>query len=231
MIYITGDMHGSMEIGKRLNTKNFPEQKALTKEDYVIISGDFGVIWNLDKEDRFWLKWLNEVKPFTTLFIDGNHENFDLLDGYPVEMWNGGKVHKINDSVIHLMRGQVFDIEGKRFFTFGGADSHDKERRKEGISWWKREMPSVEEYEEGLNNLDACNWEVDYILTHTCSRGSLEHIMKLYDHHIECDETHNYFQHLEEKLKYQQWFFGHFHHDAELPKHQRLLYENIVKLT
>ena len=70
------------------------------------------------------MDWL-EGKPFTTLFVDGNHENFDRLYAYPVEEWHGGKVHKIRPSVIHMMRGQVFAIDGKSVFTFGGASSHD----------------------------------------------------------------------------------------------------------
>lgn len=85
MIYITGDIHGTISVAKRLNTKNFPKQRELTKKDYVIITGDFGLIWKLDAEDQFWLKWLNKQKSFTTLFIDGNHENFDLLESYPIE--------------------------------------------------------------------------------------------------------------------------------------------------
>lgn len=102
-----------------------------------------------------------------------NHENHDALDAYPVEFWNGGKVHKISDSIIHLMRGQVFTIEGKKFFTMGGAESHDKIYRKEGISWWPREMPSNDEYEEGLANLDKVNNQVDYILSH-CAPDQLQ---------------------------------------------------------
>ena len=70
------------------------------------------------------MDWL-DCKSFTTLFVDGNHENFDRLYEYPVEEWHGGKVHKIRPSVIHLMRGQIFEIEGKSIFTFGGASSHD----------------------------------------------------------------------------------------------------------
>lgn len=66
MIYITGDVHGAISIGRRLNTKNFPQQKILTKEDYVIIAGDFGLVWANDKEDQYWLKWLNKKKRFTT---------------------------------------------------------------------------------------------------------------------------------------------------------------------
>ena len=106
-IYVTGDCHGSFS---RFDTKNFKQQKDMDKEDYVIICGDFGGIWSTDAEnrqDKYWLEWL-ENKSFTTLFVDGNHENFDRLNSYPIEVWNGGKVHKIKSSIIHLMRGQVF---------------------------------------------------------------------------------------------------------------------------
>ena len=53
------------------------------------------------------MKWLSE-KPWTTLFVDGNHENFDRLKNYPItEEW-GGKVQKIYDKVYHLMRGEIY---------------------------------------------------------------------------------------------------------------------------
>ena len=120
MIYITGDCHADF---RRFNTDIFPEQNEMTKEDYVIICGDFGGVWDKDKEsarEKWWLDWLEE-KSYTTLFVDGNHENFDRLYDNPVEEWHGGKVHKIRSSVIHLMRGQVFEIDGKEIFTFGGA--------------------------------------------------------------------------------------------------------------
>ena len=109
MIYITGDCHREY---RRFNTQNFPEQKEMTKEDYVIVCGDFGGVWSFEKEDKeekHLLDWLEE-KPFTTLYVDGNHENFDRLYGYPIENWQGGKVHKIRPSVLHLMRGQDFEI-------------------------------------------------------------------------------------------------------------------------
>lgn len=120
-IFITGDAHG--EITK-FSSKRFIQQKELTKSDYVIVLGDFGMLWSGDKSDKYKLDWL-ESKNFTTLFIDGNHENFDLINEYPTVEWNGGKVHMIRPSVIHLCRGQVFNLQGKKFFTFGGAESHD----------------------------------------------------------------------------------------------------------
>ena len=109
MIYVTGDTHGDFT---RFDPAIFPEQAEMTKDDYVIICGDFGGVWNTDphnsKENES-LDWL-ESCPFTTLFVDGNHENFDLLNSYPVTEWNGGTVHVIRKNIIHLMRGQVFDI-------------------------------------------------------------------------------------------------------------------------
>lgn len=83
MIHITGDCHSNFE---RFNRRIFPEQDEMTKEDCVIICGDFGGVWNKDEESKqetMVLNWL-ECKPFTTLFVDGNHENFDRLYSYPV---------------------------------------------------------------------------------------------------------------------------------------------------
>lgn len=124
MIYFTGDTHGDF---RRFSSEFFPEGKSCTKDDFVIILGDFGGVWKLMEDggdERYWLNWLEE-KSWTTLFIDGNHENHDRLNAMPVEEWHGGKVHKIRSSVLHLMRGQVFHIGGYRMFTFGGACSHD----------------------------------------------------------------------------------------------------------
>ena len=107
IIWVTGDTHGDWI--HRVNMDSFPEQREMSKDDYVIILGDFG-IWRDSPQQRWYLNWLEE-RNFTTLFIDGNHENYDILDSYPVEEWHGGKVHFIKPSIIHLMRGQVFDID------------------------------------------------------------------------------------------------------------------------
>ena len=72
MIYITGDCNQNFE---RFNASIFPEQNDMTKDDYVIICGDFGGVWNKDeesKEETMLMDWL-DCKSFTTLFVDGNH--------------------------------------------------------------------------------------------------------------------------------------------------------------
>lgn len=231
MFYITGDTHGVTDWEK-LNTTNFPEQKYMSDYyDFLIIVGDFGGIWDGAEQDRYVLKAYNQRK-FTTLFIDGNHENHDLLDKYPVEEWNGGKVHKISDRVIHLMRGQVYNIFGTTFFTMGGAESTDKEYRKEGESWWAREMPSDEEYEEALRNLEKVNFEVDIVLTHCAPEGYIGKNMRaVYNSDISrllannmagvVDRSGNrltkFFDELitEHGLKFRHWYFGHYHRDLD----------------
>ena len=100
MIYLTGDCHSDFN---RFNTDKFLIQNEMTKNDYIIICGDFGGVWNFEEEsarEKEILDWL-ENKNFTTLFVDGNHENFTRLYNYPVEEWHGGKVHKIRDSVLY----------------------------------------------------------------------------------------------------------------------------------
>ena len=107
-LFVTGDTHGDYDIGK-LSSDRFDSRK-LDKDDYLIVAGDFGLVFHPVQStgrEEYWLRWLAQ-KPFTTLFVDGNHENFDRLNEMPVEMWHGGRVHRINDSVLHLMRGEAF---------------------------------------------------------------------------------------------------------------------------
>lgn len=229
MIYITGDTHIPNDIEK-LNSLNFPEYKNMTKEDYLIVCGDFGGVWDNSNEELYWREWLHN-KPWTTLFVDGNHENFNLLNEFPIENKFGGKVHKINDSIYHLIRGQVFTIGGLKFFTFGGASSIDKENRIRNITWWEQEMPSFKEMNEGLDNLEQHNNKVDYIITHTCSTDTLNVIGKLYEFMPKPkDNLNDYLSEIEKKVKYKHWYFGHFHEDIKIDDRHTLIYEKIVKI-
>lgn len=224
MIYVTGDTHGNIDISK-LNTKNFPEGKNLTKDDFVIVCGDFGLIWNNDNEDKYWQKWLSE-KPWTTLFCDGNHENHHLLADYPVEEWNGGKVHKITDSIIHLMRGQVYNINGETFFVMGGALSIDKHYRKINVSWWEEEVPSYQECEEGFKNLEKHNWKVDYIITHT----GPDEILKIGMGTVVPDPTSRYLNAIMQNTEFKHWYFGHMHIDKSIAGKYHFLYYQIIPI-
>ena len=225
MLFVTGDIHGSHDISK-LNTTLFPKQKELTKNDCVIILGDFGLTWDESEDRKYWLKWLND-KTFTTLFLDGNHENFDSLYKYPVVELFGGKTHQVRDSIYHLMRGEIFTIEGLKFFTFGGGVSIDKAYRIEGSSWWAQEIPNYAEIENGFSNLEKVNYTVDYVLTHAApSQVS----MKILSHHAETDEVTKILDAFEEKIICKRWFFGHHHTDEYMDDKYRVLYNNILEI-
>ena len=250
MIYVTGDIHGNPS---RLSTYLFPEQKEMTKDDYVIILGDFGLIFSNNKEEKYWLDWL-EKKPFTTLFIDGNHENFDLLNTYPVIDFHGGKAHQIRNSIFHLMRGYVFDICDKKFFAFGGASSQDisdgildpadfsndmefkreyqRLRRRnaffrvKGVSWWEQEIPNDEEMERGIQSLRAVNNEVDFVLSH-CAPLQVSALMGYSDR----DKLTVYFDKLlDNGLKFKKWYFGHYHNEKQILTDFILTYTNITRI-
>lgn len=224
MLFATGDLHGGIDIGK-LNARKFPLQKQLTKADYVVVCGDFGCIWDGGNEDRYWLNWL-EQKPFTTLFVDGNHENFPMLNAFPEEQWNGGRIHRIRPSVIHLMRGQVFCIDGMRCFTMGGASSHDRQHRKEGLSWWPEELPDDAERREALASLERAGWQVDAVFTHCAPDRVQARLAREY----EPDALTGFLQYVDEHLRYDCWYFGHYHMDGQpTPKH-RALYADVVRV-
>ena len=254
MIFITGDTHSSFN---RFTRKNFSEQDDMTKEDYVIIAGDFGSIWypvqdtshrkaedyNLDELDK---------RNFTTLFIPGNHENYTRLmgDEFPTVSWKGGVAKLIRPSILMLMRGEMYDIDGTHVFAFGGARSHDiqdglldvedpdwkrKARqlrhqgkryyRVKGMSWWEEELPTAREMRHGLDTLKASGWAADYVITH-CAPTSVQRRLGRDD----ADVLTDYLEAIHQHLQYRKWFFGHYHANREIDDRHVLLYEQISQL-
>ena len=246
MVFATGDTHGNF---LRFRPENFPEQENMTKNDYVIICGDFGGVWDGSKKERQTLDWLESL-PFTVLFVSGNHENFDLLKKLPVEEWHGGKVQFIRPHVIHLLRGQVFEIEGYTFFTMGGASSHDisdgildpyaddfEEQywfmrrlrcsfRVDHHSWWKEELPSDEEYTEALKTLKQIGWAADYIITHCAPNSVVKKLNPDYD----LDQLTAFLEKIRRKTKFHYWLFGHYHDNKIINERYVLLWEQIVQI-
>ena len=245
-IIVTGDIHGNPF--QRLNLENFPEGKTFTKEDYVIILGDFGLVWDDSAMEHSCLDWL-ENKPWTTLFIDGNHENYDLLNKFSIEEWGGGRVQKIRSSVIHLLRGEVYDIGGYKFLAMGGARSHDiqdgvlevgdpkikiwkkdnfKLFRINHISWWGEEIPNEEERKNASKNLAENDYKVDYILTHEAPSSDVV----LMDHLLYHPDEYSKWLEMEirQKVKYKKWFFGHYHLNLDVNEKETCLFERRVRI-
>ena len=293
-IYVTGDTHGSKPHGffsfdgfmRRFNISSFPEQKEMGKEDYVIICGDFGGVWDVDRlrvrespSEKAGLNWL-EKKPFTTLFVPGNHENYDRLTGcsneklmdswfyakmpkkekeklrlgYPQEEWHGGRVRRLRPSVLMLERGDIFEIDWKSCFAFGGARSHDIQDgildpadypdeaafkkdyrtrkswmiRVRGVSWWDAEMPSQEEMDRGRRNVAAfmeTHGQIDFVFTHDAPAS--DKIVLGLDG---TDALNRYLESLRDTMKYDKWFYGHLHDNRRVTENHYLLYEQIIRI-
>lgn len=290
MIFATADTHGPQspvpEDGfvHRFSVRNMPQQKEMTKNDFVILCGDFGGVWDIDpdgtKEENWALDWLDR-KPFTALIVPGNHENYDrltgihdpkllsswlfdafpnekkqeLITGLPRTQWHGGYVRTIRPSVLMLEPG-LFEIQGKRCLVFGGAKSLDAgpavlnplefETRKafreyekrtrlqtgrcervRGVSWWPQE-----EYPETTQNtiltaLRGCESTVNFIFTHS---GAIDHEKALFGTQSN-SKTAAFLQCIKENVRYEQWYFGHYHINKTLPGGKdHALYDQILRI-
>jgi hypothetical protein len=220
MFLVTGDVHADMNAFRK---RNYGRPG---REDCIIVCGDFGVLWDGSQAEKKMIKNLGKQK-YKTLFIDGAHENFDLLRKYPVSEWNGGKVQVIEGSLIHLMRGQVYLINGKRIFTFGGGESVDREMRKERVSWWQEEFPTEEEMKEGTDNLEAGGWEVDYIFTYEAPAGILDFI---FDDNRELNALNIYLDQIRRKCGYEKWIFGCYHKNKRLSNKHEMIFDQVIRL-
>ena len=228
MIYLTGDTHGKRDMQKLLSDRN---TKHIGSDDYLVILGDFGAIWYGDDRDKNILDWY-DARPYTTLFVDGNHENFNVIKTYPVVNMFGGKVQRVSEKVFHLMRGEIYNIEGQSIFVMGGGLSIDKQWRVEGVSWWSDEIPSQDEFKYAEANLKKHDFKVDYIFSHCCSTEDQDAIfwrngMRPFKY---ADKLTQWFSYIKPSLTYKHWYFGHYHLDDVLDEKHTCLYEEIIKL-
>lgn len=232
-IFVVGDTHGEMEIDK-ISTTNFPQQKNLTKDDYLIVLGDWGLVFNPieTKSERYWKDWQNK-KNFTSIIVPGNHENYDRIEKLPTVSKFGGVVKQVTESIFILERGAIYTIGGKIFWTLGGAESIDQYRRTLGISYWKQEIPSQVEFEAGFDCLTQIDNKVDYIITHTCPQ-SLVLELESKNFLSRCgkskDPTCMYLEEIYKIVDYKHWYCGHMHLDLSLRSNFTFTYDSIHEL-
>lgn len=222
-LFITGDIHGQIDIA-RINKKNWPDQFNLTRQDYLLQLGDLGLLWKKDKTFNYLLDFYTSRK-YTLLWIEGNHENHTWLNTFPIIQWNGGKVHKIADNIFHLMRGEIYNIYNKTFFTFGGGLSIDKNKRIIYIDWWPEEEANYQEQINAINNLEKYNYKIDYILTHSAPELIKNQVgFKNYT-----SNTEQFLQYINNKLIFNKWFIGHYHID-QIYQNYYFIYNKILSL-
>ncbi len=221
MLYFTGDIHGDAErVSKNALSM-------LKSGDTLIICGDFGFIWDNTKKEQKLLRQLARRK-YTFCFVDGTHENFDLLNAYPVVTWNGGQAHKIAENIYHLMRGQLFTIEGKTVFTMGGGEDPEMELDENDDISLHREIPTSQELLSGIAAMEKSGYKCDYIVTHEPPAKTRDFLLLSDNKSLRVTSLGAYFDELSQQVKYSKWFFGSMHIDRFISGNQIALFRNIV---
>lgn len=223
MVYITGDMHGDIE---RLYDKEF---RKLKRGDILIVCGDFGYIFNGSKQEKQVVNYFAKRK-FITAFVEGTHDNLNIINRCRETVWKGGRVHRIKGNLLHLMRGQIFDIEGNRYFTFGGGESTDKDMRVAEGFWWREEEATPAEMADGARVLDEADCKVDYIITHEppsrvksamlLRKGGTDSVNKL----------NGYLEEIGKSCSYRHWYFGSLHEDRVITEHHTCVFKKLLPI-
>jgi len=205
------------------------ERMEISDTDVLIIAGDAGYVW--DENYPYRVETLNQVFPGTIAFIDGNHENHSILTGLETVAWHGGNAHIVGERFFHLMRGELYSIYGKTFFTFGGARSTDKDRRKEGESWWRDEEPNDDEIMHGreilTNNIDG----IDYVITHETplfARDFISRFKEIEDGYHLPVVLDEWYRMISNGAAFKKWYFGHMHEDKLITPQLRAIHNDIL---
>lgn len=264
MIFVCGDIHRAYDYYKvpllvrQLNEDGTIDRCLKDNEPiYIICTGDFGFIWNnakgykkkdgfgVAKEDSEELQdcfnSLAEGTTITFLFLDGNHENFDMLNAVKKSIKWGGYVQQVAAHVYHLMRGEIYTLDGLTFLTIGGGLSVDKKHRTEGKTWWPQEELSQDEANYAMKNFETHNLKVDYILSHTCPQPVVN---RLEAECLPAYDTATWGQKTDDPTTirltpfalvgdFKAWIFGHFHIDHQTTWHHKPYYcqiDNFIKI-
>lgn len=219
MVYVTGDMHGDIKKLKNACRK-------LKKGDTLLIAGDFGFIWNGGRAEKKTLAGLGKKK-YRICFIDGENENFRLLAGYPDEEFCGGTAARISGDLWYLKRGEIYVIEGMKFFCMGGAKSEDIEAKQKAGTWFAEEMPGEEELRRAADNLEKHGYEVDYFLTHQPGAAILASVEAKY---IDCDNLQIFLDEAAKRTRYTKWIFGKLHRDRNITYKCRAIFADVIPL-
>ena len=218
MLYVTGDIHADI---RRLKGR---AAKQLKKGDILLVCGDFGFLWDGSPKELRLIYWLGK-RHYQILFVEGTQDNIDLLSGYPEETLYGGQVRRVSGNCCQLLRGECYEIEGKRVFALGGGESTDMDIRVEGETWWSRELPSAEELAHARETLASLNQQVDYIITHSVAPT----VNKFLDREqMQINLLLAFLNEISETVQFKRWYFGSCHLDKAIPPKYCAVYQEIL---
>ncbi len=217
MILVTGDIHGDIT---RFKDKRL---RRLRKSDALIICGDFGLIWDGSRKEKRILKSLGRRR-YNILFVEGSHENFEELEKYETEEWCGGLTREISGNLRQLIRGQVFEVAGKRIFAFGGGKADDTAENSTDTLRLKYEVPSPEELAETDKRLMQYDNRVDIVVSYEPPTTIAEFL----DGQPHTSKIGAYLEEKKESLDFSHWFFGKFHRNKRIPTRFTAVFDSVI---
>ena len=230
MVYITGDIHGDPSYLIYMASRY-----GLTKDDIIVLLGDVGANYYLNKKDIKTKKALSEYIEATILCIHGNHEaRPSTVEGYKLKEWNGGFVYVQTEypNLLFAQDGSIFNLDGLSCLVLGGAYSVDKHHRIEnGYAWFADEQPSEETKNYVAKQLETADYKVDAVFSHTCplKYEPIEVFLPGIDQSNVDISTERWLDDIENKLNYKAWYCGHWHINKHIDK-MHFLFDGLESL-
>lgn len=218
-VYICGDRHGEIS---GFSYKNFPELRDFTLDDFIIICGDCGFVWNVEftkhsNQDRYALKWLNE-KHTNIICLCGNHENYDIIEQMPMIEKFGGKLRQcayedtIYENIYYIDSPTILKLGDYNILFSPYGTSHDKEWRKPHLSWWPQENGNISKEREFFQ--EHQNEHFDFIISHEAP-ASMNDVWRPHDAtrlNDTCREI--FYEHMRQQMDFDLWCHGHNHENV-----------------
>ena len=214
LIYITGDTHGDINI--------FNERRLghLKKGDCLIITGDFGFIWDNSKEEIKNLKKLTKKK-YDILFVEGAHENFERLKEFEEVPFHEGTARKIADNIYCLNRGELYSIDGYTIFTLGGGLPPEMDEAESSPS-----LPTDEELEYAIVNIEEQRHRLDIIITHEAPAS----VKRMINRNASINDLNIFLDTVMHNTLYQKWYFGSLHEDRQISNNLICVFEDVYQI-
>lgn len=233
VIYLTGDTHGEFE-----RVAEFCGRMITKTEDVMVILGDAGFNYHLNRMDNLGKKFANE-QPITWFCIKGNHEKYaGAIESYEEIDAFGGTVYVETEypNILFAKDGEVytFEIESvvKKVLVIGGAYSIDKQYRLAyGHNWFEDEQPSFTVKKLVEDKIEEIGGEIDYVFSHTCPMRyePREWFLSSYSQDDIDKTTELWLDSIYDKIDTDRWYCGHYHGE-KLIDNVRFMFENYVVL-
>ena len=229
-LFIRGDTHGNFNF-----LPYFCQTYNTTVEDTLVVLGDAGINYYLNKTDRKLKEWIKK-QPITLFCVHGNHEERPeniksyksvYLTKYGCKCW-----YEEEYPNILFPHNGVAIINNKRFLVIGGAYSIDKHYRLErGYAWFESEQLTEVEKKEILSTIKR-NISFDYILTHT---APLNHeptylFLDFVDQSTVDKSMEIFLQEVCDSTRFDYWCYGHYHSDRDFGDGFKLYYHAVEEI-